>query len=166
MDNKTTCNHIFDLAKKDYPIIKNTVLTFIDESHKFYDKYCGYSHIILQNNWKNSNDYRFCDIEPIEIFIGVQFENKDIKKESVVISLLHEIAHSTNQHYQIKNKKTFIDDYHGTNFYKHYADILRWAEEKKIFKLTYGGKQRFTQNNLQRVDAFGIKSIDIGEILL
>ena len=138
-------------------------MTFIDKTNEYYDKYTAYSHVEIKENWVYHKNYRFCDIDPKEILIGVESNDVDIDQEYIILMFLHELAHCTAFHYQIKQNKDHVDDYHGENFYKQYSEILRWAEHNKIYKLTFGKKKRFCKENLERIN--NLKKRKLGEIL-
>ena len=85
---------------------------------------------------------------------------------SVVLTLLHELAHTISDHYEVKGEgkhgRKFSSHDHGEDFYRHFREILEVAEEYNIFRLPNSCPNKFSIRSLQRFDAIDVDSAIFG----
>jgi|SaaInlStandDraft_4_1057021.scaffolds.fasta_scaffold01030_19 hypothetical protein len=148
-------------------------IKILPENSPVSDTFAAYLKGDEQKDWKDVKTkhgiQKQCSLIPKCIHIRLYCDRKRLPDALVVPTFLHEIAHTITPVIAKKVGKKWEYDYHGPDFYKNYAKILRWAEKSKLYKLTYQHKKqsKFSYNNLLNFDKIYLinQSVSTGQML-
>jgi hypothetical protein len=133
-------------------------IKILPEDHPVADTYAGFLESDSVGEWitlktKNENIH-ICQQKPIFIGLRIHSKGETLGDDLILPTFLHELAHVLTPLIRRKVDKEWINDYHGKEFYKNYAKILKWAEEKRFYKLTYQRPKyaKFSYHNLLHFD--------------
>lgn len=126
----------------------------------------GFTKSKFGEKTKINDNYELIQVIPEYIQISV----KGVSFNNLIFILLHEFGHCIAKVELHKNEKTneWLNEYHGDEFYKSFAKILRDAELLNIYKLSFITKNKFSLQGLKKIDSLCLyeNKIDIGKQLV
>jgi hypothetical protein len=148
--------------ENEYEILRNLDIKLNQTPIQKNNNLChGFTKSIFDKRQKINEDYELISVIPEKITISTS----KMTLNNLIFVLLHEFGHCISPVESIKNNNGWTNEYHGKEFYKHFAKILRDAEKFKIFNITFMNKNKFSIETIIRIDKLNLydNNIDIGK---
>ena len=125
--------------------------------------YCHSKHTEWENETPSIQKSRKIETSLIEITLQKKDTLEPLPLLVIIPTFIHELAHSITpaKREETTNGKYRAIDYHGEEFYKNFAYLLRIAEANDIFTLP-SSKNKFSMKNLLRYDSLDIVNAPLG----
>jgi len=153
------------LADNGFPELKNVSISEMFEHDKKSSFCSGYAHTKPDSSKETYeiNNIKYISVIPESVKIRMRNNNKPIKFINIIPTLIHELAHCVSKIEH--NTITHISEFHGEEFYKKFAELLRVSEKLGIYKITFLTNNKFSMASLLKLDKLYIidsNSISIG----